>query len=245
MDTKFNIAKLLKLFIVVTLLAGTFAYVPSAFAQETCGDTVTVVRGDTLFKIARRCGTTVNALMLANPDIKDRSLIYPGQVIVIPGKVIPGTGGLDVYVIRRGDTLSMVAASYKTTVAKLLELNPDIKDRSQISVGQRIVVPTDKIGPGQFYMGRSKDTLETIAERFQVTVEILLQVNPKIKDRQQKLGGVKVYLPDNITIYTVQGGDILSKIAVDHKITLAKLLELNPWIKDRDLIYRGWILRVL
>jgi peptidoglycan DL-endopeptidase LytE len=56
---------------------------------------------------------------------------------------------------------------------------------------------------------------------------------------------VKVYLPNNITIYTVKAGDTLSKIAVEHEITLAKLLELNPWITNRNLIYRGWILRVL
>jgi LysM repeat protein len=244
MDTKFNIAKLLKLFIVVTLLAGTFAYVPSAFAQETCGDTVTVVRGDTLFKIAVRCGTSVNALMRANPDIKNRSLIYPGQVIVLPGAIIPGTGKTDIYIIKRGDTLSKLAVEFKTTVAKLLELNPDIVDRSLIYAGQRLVVPTDRIGPGQIYVANSRETLETIAKRFQITVEILLQVNPDIKDPTKTLPRVKVYLPNNITIYTVKAGDTLSEIAKEHNIRLSELLELNTWITNRNLIYRGWILRV-
>ena len=41
----------------------------------------TVVSGDTLNDIAKRFGTTVDDLMAKNPDIKDRNMIYPGDVI--------------------------------------------------------------------------------------------------------------------------------------------------------------------
>src|SRR5690606_21965400 len=34
---------------------------PARAQEGACGDTVTVVAGDTLFSIARRCGTTVDA----------------------------------------------------------------------------------------------------------------------------------------------------------------------------------------
>jgi LysM repeat protein len=49
------------------------------------GQTIYVVqRGDSLAKIARRFGTTVNELLEANPQIINANLIYPGQRIVIP-----------------------------------------------------------------------------------------------------------------------------------------------------------------
>lgn len=44
----------------------------------------TVVRGDTLRKIANKFKTTVAAIVAANPAIKDPNLIYPGQVFKIP-----------------------------------------------------------------------------------------------------------------------------------------------------------------
>ncbi len=40
--------------------------------------------GDTLFFIARRFGTTVDAILAINPQITDPSRIFPGQVIMIP-----------------------------------------------------------------------------------------------------------------------------------------------------------------
>jgi LysM repeat protein len=43
-----------------------------------------VQRGDTLFKITQRFGTTVNQLLEANPQITNASLIFPGERILIP-----------------------------------------------------------------------------------------------------------------------------------------------------------------
>ena len=42
--------------------------------------------GDTLSRIAQQHGTTVSALMKANPQIKDANLIYAGRSLNIPGK---------------------------------------------------------------------------------------------------------------------------------------------------------------
>lgn len=59
----------------------------------TGGTTYIVQRGDTLFKIAVRYGTTVDVLLKLNPSISDRSLIYVGQAIKLPSdSTIPVTG---------------------------------------------------------------------------------------------------------------------------------------------------------
>jgi spore coat assembly protein SafA len=44
-----------------------------------------VQKSDTLFLIAKRFGVTLDALLAANPQIKDPSLIFPGNTINIPG----------------------------------------------------------------------------------------------------------------------------------------------------------------
>jgi murein DD-endopeptidase MepM/ murein hydrolase activator NlpD len=74
--------RLLTLSLIVLLLA--LSLTPTAQAAGPCGDRYTVQRGDTLSRIARRCGTTVAALTQAN-HIRNANRIYAGQVLVIPG----------------------------------------------------------------------------------------------------------------------------------------------------------------
>ncbi|MEW6183589.1 MAG: LysM peptidoglycan-binding domain-containing protein [Bacillota bacterium] len=47
----------------------------------------TVVRGDTMFIIAQRFRTTLPALVAANPHIPDPNMIFPGDVLCVPGAV--------------------------------------------------------------------------------------------------------------------------------------------------------------
>lgn len=51
--------------------------------QETSG-TYTVVRGDTMTKIAKAHGITLGELKRLNPQVKNANLIYPGQILNVP-----------------------------------------------------------------------------------------------------------------------------------------------------------------
>ena len=65
----------------------------------------------------------------------------------VPGKAPANTGGgssgsvssSTTYTVKKGDTLSAIAAKFKTTVAKLVALNK-LKDPDEISVGQKLKV---------------------------------------------------------------------------------------------------------
>ncbi len=56
---------------------------PSAAAAEGTR-THTVAQGETLFRIALQYNTTVEAILAANPEMGGSTIIYPGQVLVIP-----------------------------------------------------------------------------------------------------------------------------------------------------------------
>ena len=101
-------------------------------------DTYKVKKGDNLTKIAHKYGTTVDALVTANPQIKDPDLIYPGQILKI---VKPQKTLVKNYRIQKGDTLSKIAREFNTTVDKLLRLNPKIKNPDIIYAGDIIKVP--------------------------------------------------------------------------------------------------------
>jgi LysM repeat protein len=50
------------------------------------GSTITIQSGSTLSGIARQNGTTVSALMAANPQISNPNVIYAGASLNVPGR---------------------------------------------------------------------------------------------------------------------------------------------------------------
>src|SRR5579859_4189019 len=117
--------------------------------------TYVVQPGDTLYGIALRFQTTVGALLAQNG--LSGSLIFPGQVLVIPGgnpaggaapantpapaasPAGPASAAQVVYVVQRGDTLYGIALRYGTTVAAIQSANQIFG--SLIFVGQTLVIP--------------------------------------------------------------------------------------------------------
>ena len=103
---------------------------------EPTGETTYIVKsGDTLSGIATKYGTTYQALAEYN-GISNPNLIYPGQVIKIPG------GQAKTYTVQKGDTLSGIATKYGTTWQVLYEKNKDVigDNPNLIKPGQVLVI---------------------------------------------------------------------------------------------------------
>ncbi|MEW6287677.1 MAG: LysM peptidoglycan-binding domain-containing protein [Chloroflexota bacterium] len=250
--------RILMFVLLAALLITTFAAAPSALAAGNCGTSVTVVKGDTLRKIADRCGTTVSALRRANPDIGSGNLIYPGQVLQLPGAILGTDGGYFIYIIARGDTLKSLAARFNTTTDALLKANPEITNPNLIYEGQWLkvyaasttpppVTPPPATPPAdstQTYYVKKGDTLRKIAEAFGTTVDNLLILNPGIKNPNLIYVGQALKVPAAATSYIVQKGDTLRIIAAKYGTTVDALLKLNPGIKNPNLIYVGQVIKV-
>lgn len=75
--------------------------------QVSAGNSASYVvkRGDTLFSIARRCNTSIEAIMVANPEIISPELIYVGQTLTIPNGEQPAVNIPPVGIINLSATL--------------------------------------------------------------------------------------------------------------------------------------------
>ena len=98
---------------------------------------ITVRPGDTLWDLAKAHGTSVRALQQLN-DLPGNGTIYAGDTLRVPGssKAVAGGGR---HVVRRGETLSHLAARYGTTSAAIRRANG--LSGSTIYAGTRLVIP--------------------------------------------------------------------------------------------------------
>jgi len=90
------------------------------------------------------------------------------------------------YTIKRGDTLSRIAAKYRTNVDTIIKANK-ISRRRSLAIGQKLRVPlgrgsdmlsfTDDAVSGKKYRARKGETLKTIAKKFNTNTAQLKKIN--------------------------------------------------------------------
>ena len=100
----------------------------------------TVQSGDTLSGLALRFNTTVNALLLANPQISNANVLTVGQQLYIPGSLVT-VNGQTVYIVKSGDSLSLIAFNQGISLTALEQANPGITDPNLIYPGEHVVIP--------------------------------------------------------------------------------------------------------
>ncbi|MFN2226843.1 MAG: LysM peptidoglycan-binding domain-containing protein, partial [Anaerolineae bacterium] len=119
---------------------------------STGGGVHVVQRGETLYSIARRYSTSVNALVQAN-GLRNANYIYAGQRLTIPGGGGSSRGGGTapsggtVHVVQRGQTLASIALRYGTTAAAIASAN-GLRNPNLIYVDQRLTIPSGGGGGG-------------------------------------------------------------------------------------------------
>jgi LysM repeat protein len=100
--------------------------------------TYIVQPGDTLYSIAQRSGTTVEALRAANGLINDN--IRAGQTLAIVPSAQPATSsGYVEHVVAANDTLYSLAQRYGTAVETIMQANG--LNSNRIYTGQRLRIP--------------------------------------------------------------------------------------------------------
>ena len=99
----------------------------------------TIRAGDTLFSLAARFNTTVQAIIDVNPGV-DPDRLQIGQQICIPAPPPVECPNGFIYTIRAGDTLFALAQRFGTTVNAIILANPGI-DPNSLQIGRRICIP--------------------------------------------------------------------------------------------------------
>ena len=121
---------------------GQTLYIPPTGSPTTPGPTIhTVLPGETLWSLARRYQTTVQAIMWAN-RMWDYT-IYAGQLLIIPAPTEPaGPSERAIHTVKSGETLYGIAQRYSTNVAAIMRASG--LDSTLIHPGQLLIIPANQ-----------------------------------------------------------------------------------------------------
>ncbi len=254
-------------------------YSSQPLAGHEVGEQVTyrVQRGDSLDQIASIHRTNVASLMDWNSLTS--TLIYPGDRLVVyygtrgeaprpqptssattsnspapapmAAEADPTDGSRNLYTVRRGDSLYIIAQRLNVTVEQLKSWNN--RRGNLIHPGDKLVVYTSSpiVGDADIeqpahnlvrHTVRRGDAPYVIAQRYGVSLNSLLAANGLTRSSRIYPGDVLV-VPGAVAspgtaIYTVRRGDTPADIAQSHGVSLENLLRVNG-LTRRSVIYPG------
>lgn len=215
--------------------------------------TYVVVRGDTLSGIAARHGLTVAEVVALN-NISDPGKIRAEQTLVLPGRIdlerpksvrktagpkpIKAPLGATTYVVKAGDSLSVIAADHGIKTAALKEANGLTSDLIQI--GQRLVIPggmqktRSRPNPRMAQRAVRPPPMPVIEEPEVPGVAELpeLELDPGLEDELAErpaveAPGAPAAGTPEIRVHVVEKGEDLYSVAMMWGVSVARIKELN------------------
>lgn len=245
-----------------SITVGQVLLIPSA---ET--STLYIVKaGDTLYSIAKKFNTTVDDLIKIN-NLTSTALSIGQQLRVGINDDSGSTdeGGTTIpYTVQAGDTLYSIAKKFNITLNDLVKTN-NIKG-TNLSIGQvlQIPQPTGSTGTGGediiIYLVKPGDSLYSIAKKYGLTVEKLMQLNNltstnlkvgqllRLSFRDENLVPIgsscygEGYAEPSYVTYTVKRGDSLYSIAQRYGVSVDSIIKLNS-LKSNNLTI-GQVLKI-
>lgn len=211
--------------------------------------TYVVGKGDSLSVIAHCNGVSVADLMLLN-NISNPNKIRFGQKLKLPAsasvktvgepkhssapattsKTSAGTstassGGDGHYLVKAGDSLSVIAHRHKTTVKALQEVNGLKNDR--IQVGQKLVLPTQS----SVSAISSASSIPTSSAP-KATIERPLVPSVPSLSQDALAPDPAPTSSSRSSSYTVQVGDSMLTVASEHNVSIYDLRRVNQLSSD-------------
>lgn len=211
----------------VTEYAG-YKYVPLAGS-----DYYVVKKGDTLWSIARAYGLTVDKLKSLNNLTSNNLTIGDSLIVKDSSENSDNSSSADnnkYYIVKKGDSLYSIARRNNMTVDELKSLNN--LTSNILSIGQKLIISSGSNVPNNVYVVKKGDTLWSIANNFNVSVNDLKNANNKSNNSLSI--GEQLIIPGKSTgenvstiIYTVKSGDNLYSIARRYNVTVNEIKSLN------------------
>ena len=144
------------------------------------------------------------------------------------GGIYKSLANSNYYTVKKGDSLWSISKKFNISVDELKNANNLVSNL--ISVGQNLIIPS-LVNELDEYIVKKGDTLYSIANKYNTSVDNLKSINKQITDALS-IGQI-IKIPNNITndndsnSYIVNKGDTLYGIASKYGTTVDNLIAIN------------------
>ncbi len=134
-----------------------------------------VQKGDSLWSIAKKFGTTVDKLKEINK--LSTNILKIGQTLIVNSNENTSSNNYILYKVKSGDTLWDLANKYNTSVDNLKKLNNLKNDK--LSINQELIIPKtiNSSVKSTVYIVKKGDNLWDIANKYGTTVNKIMSIN--------------------------------------------------------------------
>ncbi len=222
-------------------------------------ETVSISKQVHLKDVARLMGVEEKTLRELNPELRYKIIPvdqYPLKVPPYKGEILltqldkipvtkPPTRAYIYHRVRRGQTLSLIAKQYRTSVAKIMRAN-NLRRSNYIVAGRLLKIPqsgyryrapkmsTSQPGRRVVHVVKKGDSLWTIAKQYGTTTKKIQQLNQLSSTSLHKGQRLIIFKGaqtppkvDGLVTYEVKSGDSPFLIAKRHNMALNRFLYLN------------------
>ena len=254
-----------------------------AMAQQFSSHAVKV--GETVYSIARQYKVNPADILKYNKEIAEGDVLKPNTILVIPmgAKVLSAKDSIALnlkqvkeeqqepvefiaHKVRKRETIFSIAQKYNVSEEDIKRYNTKLY-ASQLKKGMRLKIPkylkveveNDSINLVDFetYTVLPKETRWSIANKYGITIDSLLALNPELSDVTSFLAeGQELKLPkiagssledQKVQLYisyTVPPKKTLYSLSQEYNISSQEIVRLNPEIGERGGLKEDMVIRL-
>ena len=254
-----------------------------AMAQQFSSHAVKV--GETVYSIARQYKVNPSDILKYNKEIAEGDVLKPNTILVIPmgAKVLSAKDSIALslkqvkeeqeepvefiaHKVRKRETIFSIAQKYNVSEEDIKRYNTKLY-ASQLKKGMRLKIPkylkveveNDSINLVDFetYTVLPKETRWSIANKYGITIDSLLALNPELSDVTSFLAeGQELKLPkiagssledQKVQLYisyTVPPKKTLYSLSQEYNISSQEIVRLNPEIGERGGLKEDMVIRL-
>ncbi|MGB5229699.1 MAG: LysM peptidoglycan-binding domain-containing protein [Eudoraea sp.] len=254
-----------------------------AMAQQFSSHAVKV--GETVYSIARQYKVNPADILKYNKEIAEGDVLKPNTILVIPmgAKVLSAKDSIALnlkqvkeeqqkpvafitHKVRKRETIFSISQKYNVSEEDIKRYNTKLY-ASQLKKGMRLKIPeyleveveNDSINLVDFetYTVLPKETRWSIANKYGITIDSLLALNPQLSDVTSFLAeGQELKLPkiagssledQNVQLYisyTVPPKKTLYSLSQEYNISSQDIVRLNPEIGERGGLKENMVIRL-
>ncbi|NAY93162.1 LysM peptidoglycan-binding domain-containing protein [Muricauda sp. JGD-17] len=266
--------------IIKTLFFGAFLLASLHVSSQKKFETHVVKEGETLQSISQKYRVTPYTILQSNKELKTAADLRPNTILVIPlnGSVIETTDkpkeekveeqiepiGFSRHRVRKRETLFGLTQRYSITEEQLKRYNTQLYSQP-LKKGMVLRIPKfPEVDPNEekeldfeTYTVQPKETRWSIAHKYGITVDSLVNLNPDLpKNSNYLAAGQELKLPrpkgdslkdqkvDLFTSYTVPLKMTLYSLGKEYGIPSDSIVKLNPEIMKEGGLKEGMVIRL-